>query len=67
LERYFVEPDEDDENKDEPGAGHYEEDSLFSTPRKGLLTGLVDFFVVPDVHGQFGQVFCSTMFDFISL
>ncbi len=35
--RYFVEPGEDDENKDEPGAGHFEEDSLYSTPRKGLM------------------------------
>lgn len=53
--RYFVQPGEDDENKDEPGAGHFEEDSLFATPRKGLMTGLVDFFREPDPTGPFGR------------
>ncbi len=53
--KYYVEPGEDDENKDEPGAGHFEEDSLFATPRKGLLTGLIDFVVEPDPKGDFGR------------
>ncbi len=53
--KYFVQPGEDDEAKDEPGAGEHEEDSLYATPRKGLLTGLVDFVVEPDPQGEFGR------------
>lgn len=27
---------------------------MFSTPRKGLLTGMIDFFIEPDPKGEFG-------------
>ena len=56
--KYFVEPeddDDDDDDDDDPDAGHYLEDSIWATPRKGLLTGLIDFIVEPDPKGPFGQ------------
>lgn len=48
--KYFVEPGPDDEDKDEPGAGHFESCAVYAAPRKGLLTSLPDFLKGHDAH-----------------
>lgn len=58
--KYFVQPGDDDENKDEPGAGEFEGTSIYAVPRKGLLTSMGDFLHPPSVTGHHAQVLEKT-------
>jgi len=61
--KYYVEEEDDDDDDDdgdddEDGdeePGWHTENSLYSTPRKGLMSGLVDFIREPATDGAFGQ------------